>query len=180
MAVLLLSGLPEDQIYAKDVLVGEHDYKNVYIHTVICGDYNPWRPDRELKYRSENRDPNLSKEKKPPVKKPILVLIHGWGGSGPLFFKILKQICKYFCLILIDVPGMGASSRPLNFDYNKMTVEQSIDYFVDYFEAWRKEMGDLKDFYLSAHSFGGYLAGCWALKYPQHFKKLLLLSPIGV
>ena len=41
-------------------------------------------------------------------------------------------------------------------------------------------MGDLKDFYLSAHSFGAYLAGSWALKHPENFKKLLLLSPVGI
>ena len=41
-------------------------------------------------------------------------------------------------------------------------------------------MGNLKDFYLSGHSFGGYLVSNYAVKYPQYIKKLLLLSPIGV
>lgn len=40
-------------------------------------------------------------------------------------------------------------------------------------------MGDMKDFYLAGHSFGGYLAGNYASKYHQHIRKLLLLSPIG-
>lgn len=40
-------------------------------------------------------------------------------------------------------------------------------------------MGNLTDFYLAAHSYGGYIFGTYAAKYPQHIKKLLLLSPLG-
>jgi pimeloyl-ACP methyl ester carboxylesterase len=35
-------------------------------------------------------------------------------------------------------------------------------------------------FYLAGHSFGGYIAGNYAVKYPQYIKKLLLISPIGI
>ena len=42
------------------------------------------------------------------------------------------------------------------------------------------EYSEFTNFYLSGHSFGGYLCGLYALKYPQHVKKLLLCSPIGV
>ena len=41
-------------------------------------------------------------------------------------------------------------------------------------------MGDLTDFYLSGHSFGGYLMGTYAATNPQHVKKLFLLSPLGI
>lgn len=41
-------------------------------------------------------------------------------------------------------------------------------------------MGNLTDFYLIGHSFGGYHVGLYACKYPQHIKKLILASPIGV
>ena len=68
----------------------------------------------------------------------------------------------------------------LDYPYNHMSPEETIDYFNNYFESWRIGMGNLKDFYLSGHSFGGYLVSNYAVKYPQHIKKLLLLSPIGV
>ena len=61
---------------------------------------------------------------------------------------------------------------------------------MGYFEKWRIAMAknffksgeerEFTDFYMAAHSFGGYLAGNYALKYSQHIKKLLLLSPIGI
>ena len=30
------------------------------------------------------------------------------------------------------------------------------------------------------HSFGAYILGNYAIKYPQYIKKLILLSPIGL
>ena len=85
---------------------------------------------------------------------------------------------------------MGSSSRPEDYDYKKFTPEQSNNYFIDYIEKWRQamctqflrsgEFNEFTDFYLSGHSFGAYLCGLYSLKYPQHIKKLLLCSPIGI
>lgn len=47
------------------------------------------------------------------------------------------------------------------------------------FEEWRAAL-NLTGFFLAAHSFGGYLMGTYASLYPQHIKKLLLLSPLGI
>ena len=41
-------------------------------------------------------------------------------------------------------------------------------------------MGDLTNFYVAAHSYGGYIMGSYASLHPQHVRKLLLLSPLGV
>ena len=112
--------------------------------------------------------------------KPILILCHGYGGSGVLFYKIMKPLAEKFYLILIDVVGMGGSSRPKDFKEHKFSVAESIQYFNDYFEKWRIEMGNLTNFYLAAHSYGGYIMGNYACAYHKHIKKLLLLSPIGI
>jgi cardiolipin-specific phospholipase len=47
-------------------------------------------------------------------------------------------------------------------------------------EHWRIAMGNITDFYLIGHSFGGHLMGNYAVAYRQHIKQLLLLSPIGI
>ena len=78
---------------------------------------------------------------------------------------------------MFDLPGMGSSNRPDNFK-TTMKPKEVIEYFVEYIETWRTKM-DLTDFYLTAHSYGGYMCGHYAVKYHQHVKKLLLLSPIG-
>ena len=41
-------------------------------------------------------------------------------------------------------------------------------------------MMGLEKFVLAGHSFGGYIVGNYACRYPQHIKKLLMLSAVGV
>jgi len=81
---------------------------------------------------------------------------------------------------LIDVIGMGASSRPGDYPYKTIDAADSVQYFNSYFEKWRIQMGNLTDFYVLAHSLGGYLMGQYALNHTQHIKKLVFISPIGM
>ena len=106
-------------------------------------------------------------------------MVHGYAGSGALLYKIFKGLSEHFKVVVVDIIGMGSSSRPKDFNYNEMTPQQSIDYFVDYLETWRKIM-KLDKFVLAGHSFGGYVVGNYALKYHKHIVKLQLISPIGV
>ena len=41
-------------------------------------------------------------------------------------------------------------------------------------------MDGLRDFYLVGHSLGAYLAACYALEYPSHIRKLMMISPVGM
>lgn len=41
-------------------------------------------------------------------------------------------------------------------------------------------MDNMTGFILAGHSFGGYICGHYAVKHPQHIKKLLMLSPAGI
>ncbi len=40
------------------------------------------------------------------------MLVHGYGGSSLMFYKIMKPLKERYRLIMIDIVGMGASSRP--------------------------------------------------------------------
>lgn len=91
----------------------------------------------------------------------------------------MKPICERFRLITIDMMGMGASSRPKDYKIDKFTAQEALDYLTDYIEIWRQIL-KLDQFYLACHSFGGFVCGNYACKYPQHIKKVLMLSPIGV
>jgi pimeloyl-ACP methyl ester carboxylesterase len=109
--------------------------------------------------------------------KPKLVLLHGYGGSAFLFYKVMKGLSEHFHVIMFDIIGMGSSSRPT---FNPANNVECDEFFMRIFEAWRLEMDDLTDFYAAAHSYGAYLMGTYAAQYPQHIKKLMLLSPLGV
>ena len=55
-------------------------------------------------------------------------MVHGYGGSGIMFWKIIKPIAERYHLILVDILGMGGSSRPkLNISGN----EEGEQFLVD-------------------------------------------------
>ena len=43
--------------------------------------------------------------------KPKLVFIHGYGASGAMFWKIMKQLSEHYHVYFVDLPGMGSSTR---------------------------------------------------------------------
>lgn len=90
--VLQLIGLPMSEVRTAKVKVKEFEGKDVYINTNICGS----------------------------IEKPFLVLVHGYASSGPLYFKVIKKLTEHFCVIMMDLIGMGGSSRPN--DYPRKTI----------------------------------------------------------
>jgi len=45
-------------------------------------------------------------------KKPILVMLHGLGGTAMGFYRTIDLLRREFRIIAIDFMGMGASGRP--------------------------------------------------------------------
>jgi cardiolipin-specific phospholipase len=88
-------------------------------------------------------------------------------------------------IYLLDWLGMGRSSRDFPFKITaKPTdtperVRQAEAFFLDSLEEWREGMG-INKMTLVGHSLGAYLVTAYALKYPQHVNRLVLLSPAGV
>ena len=98
-------------------------------------------------------------------EKPTIVMLHGYGASSVIFWKILKPLSQDYNLVLVDILGMGGSSRP---HFTIKTREEADIYMIEWFEAWRLSYvkgGGLTDFILAGHSFGGYIAGLYAVKY---------------
>ena len=108
--------------------------------------------------------------------KPTLVLVHGFGGSAALFYRVMKGLAEHFYLVMFDIIGMGCSSRV---QFTATNHLEANTYMLRVIEEWRQQLS-LTDFYLAAHSYGGSLCGLYAAWKPEHVKKLLLLSPLGV
>ena len=68
------------------------------------------------------------------------------------------------CLFIDNffLTGFGRSSRP-TFDTDAINAERQ---FITGIEEWRKEVG-LGKFIIVGHSFGGFLAASYAIKYPE-------------
>ena len=107
---------------------------------------------------------------------PPLILLHGYCGASMIYYKILLRLSERFYILMIDLIGMGRSSRP-SFSYTR--IDDCENFFTNCLEKFR-EIENIKKFVIVGHSFGGYVAGCYAIMYPQYVEKVVLLSPIGV
>ena len=112
------------------------------------------------------------------LEKPRLLLIHGFGSTGAVFYRMISYLRPYFRVTTLDIFGMGASGRP---KFLPKTCHDCISYFMLSLRAWMLATGyDEEEFSLGGHSFGGYLSSRYVLKYPQNITNLILFSPVGV
>jgi abhydrolase domain-containing protein 5 len=118
-----------------------------YIHTIRCGNKN----------------------------KEVMVLVHGYGATGLMYFRIIKELSQKYRVYCIDLLGMGMSSRPI---FDITNTQESLDFFINSFEKWRIEEG-LDQFILAGHSFGGHVSCHYTKRNPNIVKKLFLISPMG-
>ena len=120
------------------------------------------------------------------AQKPTLVMCHGYGAGLAMWYRNYPLLSRMqgWRVYSIDWLGMGCSSRiHLPKRQPDQTESQDIDqveqYFVESLERWRQKchVGKMT---LMGHSLGGYLSIAYALKYPEHVEKLILVSPAGI
>lgn len=99
-----------------------------------------------------------------------IVYLHGWGQNIAMMEPIAKPFTKTHRLIILDLPGFGASEEP---DY-----AWSLDDFVEMIHALLKELKIEKP-NLIGHSFGGKISLLYASKYKVD-KLILLSSPFKI
>ena len=111
-------------------------------------------------------------------------MLHGFAGSGVMFYRLVSQLRDKFNITTLDILGMGCSGRPPYCTKRIKSAEESIEYFMLFIEAWMVKSGFREmipdDYILLGHSFGGHLAARYAMAHPTKMKKLILLSPVGM
>ena len=110
------------------------------------------------------------------AESPALLLLHGLCGGGAVLYGVLAELAAEYRVYLVDLMGMGQSSRPA---CNAVSTEEAEAFFTAPLEEFCEQVG-LDSFLLMGHSFGGYVAGAYALAYPHRVRQVLFLSPIGV
>ncbi|KAF2359184.1 Alpha/beta hydrolase fold-1 [Trinorchestia longiramus] len=103
-----------------------------------------------------------------------LVLVHGFGSGSALWCLNIDTLAAHRPVYAIDILGFGRSSRP-KFDTDAVKAEKQ---FITSMERWRQSIG-LHKFILLGHSFGGFLAASYAIKYPERISHLVLADPWG-
>ncbi len=100
--------------------------------------------------------------------KPVMVFIHGWGGSSRYWRSTAKALADDFDCLLYDLRGFGRSSLPqepvLGYDME--------DYAAD-LAALLDALG-LERVYINAHSMGASIATIFLNRYGDRVKQAIL------
>ncbi|MDB5230877.1 MAG: hypothetical protein JWN76_1682, partial [Chitinophagaceae bacterium] len=89
-----------------------------------------------------------------------LVLLHGGPGATCHYFHPWFENAAKFCkIIYYEQRGCGLSEYKRDTGY---TIQQSIEDL----ENLRKKLG-IKKWIVLGHSYGGYLAQCYAVEHPD-------------
>lgn len=107
-------------------------------------------------------------------KNVPIVLLHGYVSALAFWMLNLDEFSAHRPVYAIDLLGFGRSSRP-KFSNSALEIE---DQYVMFLEKWRESM-NIPKMILLGHSLGGFIASCYALKYPDRVEHLILADPWG-
>lgn len=106
------------------------------------------------------------------VGKPVLVFLHGWGGSLISWISTAEAMARigFYCIV-VDFPGFGQTPEP-------KTVYGVADYAKEVEDLiWSLGIGELS---VIGHSFGGRVAIALSNRTNVKIKKLVLVDSAGV
>ena len=100
-----------------------------------------------------------------PKGKESIIYLHGWGQNIEMMKPIATPFSSTHHILIIDLPGFGASQEPKR-------VWQLTDY-VEMIHSLAESL-KMKNITVIGHSFGGKLGLIYAIKY--NIDKLVLLA----
>lgn len=101
---------------------------------------------------------------------PPVLLLHGWPTSSYLWREVMVPIARANRVIALDLPGFGASDKPLDGRYNFAFFGRVLDAFLA-----QLGVGELG---LAVHDLGGPIGLHWLLDRPGRVTKLALLNTL--
>lgn len=82
-----------------------------------------------------------------PENRQPIVFVHGWNASIKEWYYQRKYFEGRYRLIMMDLPGLGKSTRPANKDFSLHKMAQDLSAVIEYTGA--------KNPFLWGHSIGG-------------------------
>jgi pimeloyl-ACP methyl ester carboxylesterase len=101
---------------------------------------------------------------------PAVLLLHGWPTSSFLWRAVMAPIAKTNRVIALDLPGFGASDKPVGIRY-------SFDFFGRMLDLFLADLG-IDRIGLAVHDLGGPVGLHWTLQHPGRVTKLALLNTL--
>jgi pimeloyl-ACP methyl ester carboxylesterase len=108
-----------------------------------------------------------------PAAGPVVVLVHGLGGSAEDWRSLAPYLVKAgFRVYIPDLPGYGRSQKPADFSYS---IPDQAAVVVSFLDA----LG-LKQVDLGGWSMGGWIAQRVAFNHPDRIRRLMLFDSAGI
>ena len=101
--------------------------------------------------------------------KPVLVFMHGWGGSARYWEDVARVLSPYFDCLLYDFRGFGRSTL----SGRSPSLSYELAEYAEDLVSLLAELG-IEKITLVAHSFGASIATLFAHRYPEKIDKLIL------
>lgn len=96
-----------------------------------------------------------------------LVLLPGWPQTWWEYHKIMPALAKEFRVVVVDLRGMGASSKPAS-GYDKKTMAADI-------HALTKHLG-FRRVHIAGHDIGSMVAFSFAANFPDATLRLAMMD----
>ncbi len=107
-----------------------------------------------------------------PVGAPPLVLLHGGGGNSLQWMPNIEALSKSYRVYAVDNI----------YDYGRSIYTKTIkvpDDFVNWLDELFSALELANNINLMGLSYGGWLTGQYALRFPDRLNKIVLLAPAG-
>ena len=102
---------------------------------------------------------------------PPLLMLHGFFGEKTCWLPLIELLQSQFRCISLDMLGFGESSKP-EIQYNVALEVSFVRQVV--------EQLNIDPCCIIGHSFGGWVASAYALKYTNSVSSLVLAAPAGI
>ncbi|MSP42311.1 MAG: alpha/beta hydrolase, partial [Alphaproteobacteria bacterium] len=105
------------------------------------------------------------------IASQTLLLLHGAASSLLTWEGWVKALSGRYRIISVDLPGHGMTGRVAGDDYSDAAALAFLKAFTDKLE--------LRRFVLAGNSWGGELAGAFAIENPRRVTHLILIDAWG-
>ncbi|MBD1887026.1 alpha/beta fold hydrolase [Microcoleus vaginatus] len=102
--------------------------------------------------------------------RPLLML-HGFFGEKTCWLPLIELLQSQFRCISLDMLGFGESSKP--------EIRYDVAVEVDFVRQVVEQL-NIEPCCIIGHSFGGWVASAYSLKYPNSVSSLVLAAPAGI
>ncbi|MEB3224339.1 MAG: alpha/beta hydrolase [Synechococcus sp.] len=102
-------------------------------------------------------------------QKPVMLFIHGWGGSSHYWRSTAQALGENFHCLLYDLRGFGQSVLPAAYQGNY----DLGDYVLD-LEVLLQQLEITNKIILNAHSMGASIGALFAAQFPQWVDRAIL------